>query len=190
MEVIVSKYDTVKNIYYTVFEGSVINYDLDLQKNEMILHCNNITNLLNVKAPSLSYNPSCPFKLYGKKCGVNKTSYKNTFGWNRGTWEISENNTKIYSPNNFLSHDMTKYKNGYIVIRDNGNSSQEIPIVDTTDDSIILLYPISFDFEDISDFDVFYGCNKNINDCENKFNNLLNFGGFRFVPSQNYTNGI
>lgn len=56
-------------------------------------------------------------------------------------------------------------------------------ILGTTYDTFIVLPPFPYDLEPLAGIEFAVGCDHNFTDCIDKFNNLVNYGGFPTVPN-------
>lgn len=184
--------DTEKGIK---FKGYAVNYEIDVVKKYFTIHFNNLTNLLQVNCPTRTFSRSCPFSLYDNKCSLNKENFFKTITFRpfynvNFLNDIDETRKKIYTTSLDTS-EISVYSHG-IIDFNNGEQSIHILSNDEDDDGhyIELLFPIALDLENIKLTKIYKGCNKNTADCENKFNNLINFGGFPYIPSQNLTQGF
>ena len=50
-------------------------------------------------------------------------------------------------------------------------------------DTLLVLPPFPYDLEEMSAIEIAPGCDHNLTDCEDKFNNLTNYGGFPWTPN-------
>jgi uncharacterized phage protein (TIGR02218 family) len=76
------------------------------------------------------------------------------------------------------------YKFGHITFTSGNNNGLTFHIksyVDATG-TVVLRTPSSFDFAVTDTFDIFEGCGKTRQICKDDKNNLVNFGGFPFLP--------
>ena len=77
---------------------------------------------------------------------------------------------------------------GYVEWTSGNNDEMKCDIKDYTAVNQIITLQINTEFDiEIGDtFDVYYGCDKNASTCKSPFDNLLNFGGFPFIPGSDY----
>lgn len=119
------------------------------------------------------YQMTCNHMLYGDDCGLNSENYRTDAtidGISGRTYTISEASNE---PDGY-------FDNGFAVV---GGFAQKM-ITEHVGDQITLMNP----FQDVAVGDqvkLYAGCNRKMNDCRNKFDNLLNFGGFAFIPDRN-----
>lgn len=123
------------------------------------------------------YQRTCPHVLYGNKCGVDKSLFRTT------------TNLTIVSNNVITSDDFSAQPDGYYsggwveFINELGILDRRY-IVDHVGSNITLDYP-SVALTAGLQVSTFAGCARNLDDCQNKFNNLTNYGGQPFIPNRN-----
>lgn len=118
------------------------------------------------------------------RCKINKDDY--TF-----TGQI----TNIISDTEIITTDLQKetdYFNYGIIEFTSGNAKgigieikQNIGLINKIEFQLPLNYILSIG----DNFKIISGCNKNKDTCKNKFNNLLNFRGFSFIPGMDKITG-
>lgn len=172
--------NTIKKV--KLYRGYAINYEIEIETKKIIIHCSNISNLFNTKRPARKFDSGCNFKLYGQECSAVKNNYLTninvsniSISTDRKTLNVSE----TLAVNNFA--------NGILEIN---NAKQSISIVSNTANQINLLFPIFNDVSEIENIKIYFGCNKTLDSCKNKFNNIENFGGFPFIPAKNPAQGF
>lgn len=172
--------NNIRDVY--IYNRQIINYEIDVKNQTITLFCNNLSNLFDTKIPKRQFSTGCGFKFKSNECGVSSSAYLSTIYFNEIF--LSDDRKSIYFDNSVtISNDY--FNNGII----NNNS-----IISNKDNKINVLYPI-FDFQlqqwQTQGFiTLSAGCNKTMSDCENKFNNIQNFGGFPFIPAKNPTQGL
>ena len=108
------------------------------------------------------------------KCGVNKDSFKATgsvTGITIPKWKFSISTSQ---PDGYYSNGYVKFTSGY-------NNGLSAVIKNHTANSIELYLPTAFVIAQGDTFEIFAGCDKTLDTCKNKFNNVLNFGGFPHI---------
>jgi len=156
-----------------LYVGQISDLKYNLDKHSMNVKVNNIVAFLSNNIPKYTYSSSCSFDLFDEDCSLNRENYKVVF--DNLNYTI-DSNLQITIVN---TETVDYFNNGYLIIDGQNNF-----IISHNDNIIKLLYPIKT--QDFSgDIEIYPGCNKNINNCLNKFNNLKNFGGFPFVPKAN-----
>lgn len=124
-----------------------------------------------------AYTRQCPHVLYSGECGVNKTSYAvagTVSGINGLDLTISQ--ASAYA-NGYFAGGMIEYQPTTGVferrfIRSHTGTTITLPfkVHDLVGGESVTLYP---------------GCDQTTATCESKFNNLLNHGGWPFIPTKN-----
>lgn len=172
------------NNYKILFKGFVDNVDFDVKNNTITYKLSRFQELLEKTIPTRTYSASCPFGLYSVDCSLNKDDFKNILNVSN---ILIDTTRKIITTDDLLSFDDKIFSSGFIQI----NDGEEIILATKhSSNTLYLLYPLQTDLVDITEFRIFYGCNKNTDNCQNRFNNIDNYGGFPFVPSKNPTLGI
>lgn len=141
--------------------------------NEITLDCESV--FTSIKRPGLraKYEYGCRHVLYQSGCNVNQESFKLTGAI------LSANSlvVEVAGAGNFpdgyftggifvtatgVSRFITNHSTTFLTI------SRPIPSLDLTNN--VNVYP---------------GCDRSLETCRNKFNNVINFGGFPWIPSKN-----
>jgi uncharacterized phage protein (TIGR02218 family) len=130
----------------------------------------------------LSYGSQCPHMLYDSQCRVNKEAYRVPVA------NITVVNGRQLSAPEVLAHDPGWFDGGFIewilpngVIERRGLEASLGNVLDVfgTTDNIIHLQPAV----------LYPGCNRTMGQCIDKFENVLNFGGFPYLPGKSPFDG-
>ena len=151
----------------TLFRGTLVS--VKFKKREATLICESGQIELLRQGLQRKYGASCPWVLYGPECGVDRSANSQAVtlipGADVRTYSINYSGTDAnYFAGGILDVGGTRY----LILSHNGT---EI-VLDQTPPEVIT--------EGVA----FAGCLKSANVCNNKFNNLENFGGFPFVPDK------
>ena len=162
--------------FLVAWAGRVSGVSLDADK--VTLDCENI--FTSMRRPGLRrrYQTACPFALYGAGCGVSKAAHLIT---GTATAYSGSTVTVTISPqpaDGFLTGGMLETTDGvfrFIEKEESGVITLSRPITTLNDDidvgpTSVNLYP---------------GCNKSMSTCDTKFSNLVNYGGFPWIPRKN-----
>ena len=124
--------------------------------------------------PRFTYQSMCNHFLYDESCTVLKTDYDET----ATVTSVSGANITVGS----IGQPLGYYQGGYVE-RSNGET-RAVLANDTLSTVFTILLPF---FDDITGETVtFYaGCDHTISTCKTKFNNVINYGGFAYVPTRN-----
>lgn len=132
-----------------------------------------IGDVTTAKCRHALFEPSGPLTL--GKCGINQASH--TF---------SSSVTAITT--NRLQFDVAAigqsngwFANGFIQWTSGTNTGTESPVKVYATENIELFLPTNTTIQIGDTFDIFTGCDKNFSTCKNKFNNVVNFGGFPHI---------
>jgi uncharacterized phage protein (TIGR02218 family) len=144
------------------FKGSKVN-----------IACVGFEQFLKMTIPTMRYQITCNHTLFDTACTKTKSSYKVT-----ATITVNAAKTILTSAT-FGTYDDGYFVNGELIF-----NSQSVSIVAHTGDDITLLYPIST-IVDTDSVDAYPGCDRRAETCRDKFNNIINFLGFPFIPVEN-----
>lgn len=129
--------------------------------------------------PRFVYSGTCNHVLYDQACMVNQSSFRHqaeVTGVSGDTLTIQNLNTKGdgWATAGFVALPGGDYR---LVIAHTGDTVR-----------LLLPFPVS---PLGSTVEVFAGCGHDIDTCSSKFNNVINFGGFAWVPTKNpFTTGL
>lgn len=133
------------------------------------------------------YQRTCPYVVGDSEC---KIDLDDTDWKDNGTVDTVQNRAQ-FTVNGIDSRDDKFFQKGVLTWTSGNNSGRSIdirlhrkttgPIV-----SIQLLYPMGQDIEPGDAFDITAGCDNEHSTCKNKFNNIVNFGGFPFMPGNDF----
>lgn len=121
----------------------------------------------------------CNHILYGDACGLDEANYSHQgeiLSIDRtgdGRYEIASTNPE---PDGW-------YNNGFFVVGQQRQLITNSKQNDSSTDVEMLTEPEGVAVGDTAT--IYAGCDRNMDDCKNKFSNLDNFGGFPFIPDRN-----
>jgi len=157
---------------FLLFNGVLTKIIFDREKETSELTFKRKEDYLDSEVPYRTYGNTCSLGLYSPECGVNKSSFSSSFT----TYTISTSRKIITLPG--LSSIPKNFIGGYLSIAGKETSY----ITNQVGDVITIDQPI---FSTSGTITLIMGCNKSISSCESIFNNLINFGGFPFIPAKN-----
>ena len=132
------------------------------------------TEILNIKSPYLLLESDCGWTLYGGGCGVNKANFTGYAYVVAGSTD-----TIIY---NTLNLPEGRFEQGVWTGTSGFNNGITRTIKGSYPGSMVLKYPLPHIPQTGDTFSMTLGCNKTIADCQQKFNNRLNFSGKPYIP--------
>ena len=121
------------------------------------------------------YSRLCRRMLYGHGCGVNKDLHK------IGVQITANMSSSVYVNQSVGS----EYVAGMLTIPSLGLSKL---IIDVRGNELVLINPIMQELTGTHAV-IYKGCDKTTTTCANRFNNLINHGGFPFIPVRNIFTG-
>ena len=177
-------YDTVED-EFVYWKGRVTS--ASASGDEVTLQCEDI--FTSMKRPGLRarYQKACRHALYSRACGVVKENYAvdatilsadgNVLTYTiDSSVEIDSNNNNNVAADNFFAGGLVELADG---------TSRYI-IAQTTDTLELISQFEGLDIDSVGlSVTLYPGCSRGTQTCENKFDNLVNFGGFPYIPSKN-----
>jgi len=129
---------------------------------------------LNRAIPRYRYSPSCNHVLYDSKCGLDKNLYKTV----ATLTDVSSDKLELTSAN-FATQTDDYFTYGYVEF---GNAKRMV--VYHISNVVKLNYYIP-NLVAGNTINIYAGCDLSIEMCRNKFNNVVNFLGFPWIPVNN-----
>lgn len=167
------------------FNGRIVN--VKFKENDVELTCQPIFSAL--KRPGLRrvYQAACPHVLYGTSCKANSA----VFSTDAILSDVSGNS--ITSASLIVAVDPTYnpawFTGGYVEFINGGQVDRRfITAFNNASGTLTLNLPFS-DLVAGDTIKAFAGCNHTKDVCNGKFVNLLNYGGFPFIPQKNPMDG-
>lgn len=143
---------------------------------EATVTCKPITNAYNKSGPRFNYQSACNHVHYDGGCKILRSSFQHVGLVNA----ISGRDITVAG----LGAKGAGWAVGGFVVSPAGGDDDSRAILAQTGDTISLLNVFAGDVLG-TQVDVFAGCDHSVTTCESKFANVLNFGGFAFVPTKN-----
>jgi len=167
--------------YVLLFDGEVS--DTTTDESVIKIRCTTL-DFLNTELPLREIQVACNWQLYGPHCGITLSNYLVTTADGLDTTtpeEIAASEVGFAAGITFSDQ---YFRGGYVVGLSTDNMNLTRHITSHVGNTISVLPPFPFDFELTDNIQFAPGCDHNILDCENKFNNLTNYGGFPWIPNQ------
>lgn len=161
--------------FVNIWSGRVISCDWSGAKAN--LECESVFSSLKRPGLRRNYQAQCPHVLYGVACGLNQLSHQTT-----DTVSVISGNTVSVPAVSGFADDY--FKGGFLQFYTQAGLGQVRFITEHTSDVLTLVAPIT-ELSVGDSVNVFPGCKHTLDDCTNKFNNLVNYGGFPYVPTVN-----
>lgn len=165
--------------------GGFLKGNISYDQNEARFTATSILDLLNQTFPRLLYQEPCNHRLFDSYCGIDEDS---------ATWKKTGFVGTYTSPNIILaavfddsssgdsSYDDTLFKFGRIEGTSGLNNGISRTIREQGDGFIRVYQPWEFDWSPGDTFNVWAGCDKSGQTCDEKFANYANFFGFEYIP--------
>lgn len=137
--------------------------------------------------PRRMMEPTCGWQLYGEGCGVTRSTYIVSITAGAGSTP-----SKIIDTTQLVSESLANradhFAMGYVEIASGDYTGKSAPILrfDTANHALILQIPLDIPGADIVGLSLTAvpGCRWTAQDCETRYANLLNFGGFHTAPRE------
>jgi uncharacterized phage protein (TIGR02218 family) len=156
------------------FSGFVGPVD-ELTRSSAKLTINAGTAYLNMQLPAIILQPGCTNTLFDARCGLFKASFANNLAVQSGS-TLNKIITTSSQPD-------TYFDNGQLVFTSGPNNGLVKAIRQYTAGVIYFNSPLPFAPNAGDAFTAYPGCDKTQATCTAKFNNLVNFEGFPYVPA-------
>lgn len=162
-----------------VWVGRVIN--VENKEHEAIISCESC--ISSLKRPTLRrvYQTTCPHVLYGDQCKVSKVAFGAVATLQSGSSGV----TLISST--FAAQATGYYTGGYVEIEIESKLNRAF-ITKHIGSAITTGLPLQGAAVGLA-VTVYPGCNHSLITCQDKFNNILNYGGFPYIPVKNPMTG-
>lgn len=137
-------------------------------------NCVGFENYLRQPVPHYRYQELCNWRVFDTKCAKSDVGFKVT----TNLTAVSSDGLTLTS-SDFALQDADYYTLGKVTFGDDARM-----IVEHIDDYIKLRFPFQGTVIG-SQVTAYAGCDRNIETCKTKFNNVINFGGHPFIPLDN-----
>jgi uncharacterized phage protein (TIGR02218 family) len=163
-----------------VFDGYVASASYQDNGYVCELQLSPFNEIFNRQVPRFTYQGLCNHVLYDGGCKVNRNTFKYT-----GTVVSTQLNETVIEVAGVGaaggSSPQRDWVGGYVELPDGSDSRQ---ILDQEADNLTLLLPF-YDPVAGAEVNVYRGCDHTLTTCKAVFNNVLNYGGFPYVPTVN-----
>lgn len=164
------------NTMILMFKGQVLSVRFPADGTRAEIAVRSIEQALDRNIPRFTYVGQCNHVLYDQRCGVDPSTFNVT-----GTVSSVSGNV-ITLPGASAKAD--GYYNGGYCTPTTGDQDFRL-ILNHVGNDLTLLLPFAVDVTGL-DVQAFAGCNHDaFGDCATKFDNVIEFGGFAFVPNKN-----
>lgn len=159
----------------TLFEGVVDSVAFADQGRTARFSIRALASALSKVVPRQGYSGVCNHVLYSPRCGVVKTSF-----------DLPAANVEAISGNDITVTGADGQADGYWsggYVETAGGLDRRLVVAHA---GKVITLPLPFADLAVSDTVTIYaGCKHDTSDCNSKFSNIVNFGGFPFVPKKN-----
>jgi|GEM_PF-5803044 uncharacterized phage protein (TIGR02218 family) len=159
-----------------MFDGEVADIVTNFETIEMR---SQTLDFLNFEIPRREVQVSCNWKLYDKYCAVGLTLFQTA-----GTIDETAFLGRELVSTTFSGQTNDYYTQGFIQMTSGDNINLRRNVSSHTGLTITVVPNFPYAVDEFDNFKISPGCRKDIIDCETKFSNLINYGGFPYTPKQ------
>ena len=152
--------------------------DLDeLSRTTAKFNCKSKVEDLNVQVPRNILQPTCVHTLFDSGCGLSKASFAVS-----GTVQAGSTVNKLLTT---LVQADAYFDNGQLVFTSGANNGHLVAVKKylNSGETVYFVVPLPAVPNVADTFTIYPGCDKTQATCAGKFSNLVNFGGFPYVPA-------
>jgi uncharacterized phage protein (TIGR02218 family) len=154
------------------FNGRIAN--VTDNEDELLVDVVSDDEVLEQPIPKLTFQAGCQRTLFDAGCGVARSAYQKTGSVSRVV-NRAQFIVTLADPEDF-------YTNGTLLFLSGANSGVKKSVKLYRGGAIVLSSPCGFDIQPGDGFRIQAGCDKSKTTCQTKFNNVLNFKAFPFIP--------
>lgn len=158
---------------YINFSGRIA--DISMSRTEIDIVVKSDIELLNIQMPRNLYQAGCQHTLYDSDCKASRTAFRTA-----GT--VSGGSTATLVKCNVTSKQTGYFNMGYIEFTSGVMSGLKRTVKAYVSGQIQLMSPLPSIPASGVTFYVYAGCDKQQSTCSSKFNNLVHFRGFPYIP--------
>ncbi len=168
--------DDPDNQNLLLFDGEVGAVDID----EDVLTVKATTlDFLSQELPRREYQVACNWRLFDDYCTLGLTNYQLT-----GTFSSASTDRKTLVSTTFAGQSNDYFLQGFVTITSSLNDQVKRNVTSHAGNTVTVVPPFPFDVAATDTFNIAPGCKHDVTDCENKFDNIINYGGFPWIPTQ------
>lgn len=164
----------------TIWMGRVLN--VTWAGSQASIHCESVYS--SIKRPGLRrmYQKACPHVLYSGPCGVNSSAFRvNASVLSVSTTTVNVSGIGAYAADYFAG--------GYLEWEYETGKFERRAIQSNTTSAVVISSRIQLLAGGVT-VRLYPGCNHTLSVCNSKFSNVVNFGGFPWIPQKNPFGGI
>lgn len=130
--------------------------------------------VLEQPIPKLTFQPGCQRTLFDAGCGVSRAGFQKT-GAVTSVVNRAQFGVALSDPDDF-------YTMGTLLFLSGANAGVKKSVKLYRGGTIVLSSPVGFDIQNGDGFRIQAGCDKSQAMCQSKFNNVINFKAFPYIP--------
>lgn len=161
-----------------VFFGRIA--EIDFGRSSIQININDPRELLDIDMPRNLYSAQCRYALFDSQCTLDKNAFKvNT------TVTTVGSNTQNFRASGLAAFNDDYFTLGNVLFTSGLNSGLRMMVRQSVqlNQVINLSAPMPFTIAAGDGITIYPGCDKSLATCKTKFNNILNYGGFPYIPA-------
>lgn len=164
-----------------LFDGEI--GDTTINELNVVARCQTL-DFLNVELPLREYQVACNWRIYDVYCGLTQADHSLTSTITGGVRNVLVGpNIAGTSQDDPLADEY--WTLGFAQALSGMNEDIIRQVTSHTGMTVTVVPPFPFDFDlDTDTVKLVLGCNHSVSDCEDVFSNLINYGGFPFIPNE------
>ncbi len=161
---------------YNLWTG--ITGDVTADRTEVQIEVSSLLRILQGAFPRNYTLPTCNNTLYDSACTMVKTSFQGLGTVAAGSWTTAQFNSNLTQIDDYFDL-------GWIVWTSGANNGlvRTVKTYKNSGGNVLITYPLPYVPLSGDTFTAFAGCDKTQATCTNKFNNVIHYRGFPYMPN-------
>lgn len=159
-----------------IFKGKITNVQWELDGAEIT--CESSSQTIKRMGLRRHYQYSCPHMLYGGKCLADRSNFETIGSASNVTGVGLDMVAAIGLPDDYFAGGYIEYAHISLA------TTERITVASSTGVTITLFsFPVGL--ASGAEVRAYAGCNRTLDECKTRFDNVANFGGMPFIPTKN-----
>ncbi len=152
--------------------------EITADRTEVRIEVSSLLRILQGAYPRNYTLPTCNNTLYDSACTLIQASYAVTGSVVTGSWTTNSFDTNLTQINDYFDQ-------GWIVWTSGANHGlvRTVKLYQNSGGNLLITYPLPYVPQSGDTFTAYPGCDKTQATCTNKFNNLIHYRGFPYMPN-------
>jgi uncharacterized phage protein (TIGR02218 family) len=175
-------YGTVSNGIETKFQGTITKLS-DVNRTKAEFECGDPMYLLNMKIPTRTFQPDCPWSVTDSNCTLNSGGTDiNGYHMTQAFTAASGSTQWFVTPVTAFTQPEGYFTQGVVTCTSGNNSGLSQTCKLHASGNLMLMNPWFLPVSAGDTFSVLVGCDHTLTTCTKKFGNSINHGGTPFTP--------